>query len=81
MDTVSVMDSDDDSSYEPPEEVDDGDVGERLVPGVGAYAVVESGWLGRRPSPSRGRPRWTTLVLLAMWIGTLVLYLWLQRGG
>lgn len=69
---------DDGPAYEPPGEADAGDSG--TVAPIGVHDVVDTGWLGRRPEPPRGRPRLTTLVLVALWIATLALYLWLQVG-
>lgn len=73
------MDSGDGPAYEAPPAGEAGDAGE--PPLYGVHEVVDSGWLGRRPPPRRGRPRLTTILLLALWIGTLALYIWLQRGG
>ena len=43
--------------------------------------AVESSWLDRRISPTgSGRPRLSTVLLVAAFVGVLVLYLFLQPG-
>ncbi|MFI6868888.1 hypothetical protein [Nocardia sp. NPDC050406] len=76
---ASGDDPDDGPAYEPPGSAAAGDAG--TVPPLGVHGMVDSGWLGHRPEPARGRPRLTTIIMVAVWIGTLALYLWLQRGG
>ncbi|MGV9586104.1 hypothetical protein [Nocardia farcinica] len=45
-------------------------------------AAVESVWLGRRRGPRRlGRPRLSTVLMVAAFAGVLVLYLLVRPGG
>lgn len=44
--------------------------------------VVESVWLGRRRTPVHlGRPRVSTLLMLAAFVAVLVIYIALRTGG
>ncbi|MCP9623502.1 hypothetical protein FOH10_04940 [Nocardia otitidiscaviarum] len=69
----------DELETERPPEAEAADAG--VVPPPRVHEIVDTGWLGPRRAPRRGRPRLTTIVMSALWIGTLLLYLWLQRGG
>lgn len=46
----------------------------------GVSGSVDAGWLRPRARPS-GRPRVSTVALLLVWIGVLILYLELRPGG
>ncbi|WP_067840603.1 hypothetical protein [Nocardia lijiangensis] len=53
-----------------------------LAPHGPTDPAVESVWLGRRRTPVHlGRPRLSTLLMLAAFVAVLVLYIALRPGG